>query len=108
MKRNELATEAAFDRDFNFITGIERNLERAERDIDNRGIDLVHGTQVDQAETESAQDSASGLKRKRPNQGLAKGEAGFLRGAETSGVKVIRAPKGMSRNKQNGSRLHPK
>jgi hypothetical protein len=31
-----------------------------------------------------------------------------LRAAEAGGVKVIRAPKGMSRNKQNGSRLHPK
>jgi hypothetical protein len=31
-----------------------------------------------------------------------------LRAAEAGGVNVIRAPKGMSRSKQNGSRLHPK
>jgi hypothetical protein len=31
-----------------------------------------------------------------------------LRGTEAAGVRVLRAPKGMSRNKQNGSRLHPK
>ncbi|KAJ5200357.1 Zinc finger HIT-type [Penicillium cf. griseofulvum] len=101
LKRNELATESAFDRDFNFITGIERTLERAEREVDNRGIDLTGGPQADDNE-------ATGRKRKHPNQGLAKGEAAFLRGTETAGVRVLRAPKGMSRNKQNGSRLHPK
>ena len=108
LKRNELATESAFDRDFNFITGIERTLERAERDVDNRGIDLARGAQTDGVGAEGEQESVSGRKRKHPNQGLVKGEAGFLRGAEAGGVKVIRAPKGMSRNKQNGSRLHPK
>ncbi|KXG47738.1 Zinc finger, HIT-type [Penicillium griseofulvum] len=101
LKRHELATESAFDRDFNFITGIERTLERAEREVDNRGIDLTGGPQADDNET-------TGRKRKHPNQGLAKGEAAFLRGTEAAGVRVLRAPKGMSRNKQNGSRLHPK
>ncbi|KAJ5120301.1 Zinc finger HIT-type, partial [Penicillium bovifimosum] len=99
LKRKELTTESAFDRDFNFITGIERSLERAEREVDNRGIDL---SQPDEANAQA------GRKRKHPNQGLAKGEAGFLRGAEAAGVTVLRAPKGMSRNKQNGSRMHPK
>ncbi|KAG0161255.1 hypothetical protein PDIDSM_8789 [Penicillium digitatum] len=108
LKRNELITESAFDRDFNFITGIERTLERAEREIDNRGIDLAGSTQTDDGNFEGFQHSSAGCKRKHPNQGLAKGEAAFLRGAETARVKVLRAPKGMSRNKQNGSRLHPK
>jgi hypothetical protein len=108
LKRKELTTEAAFDRDFNFITGIERSLERAEREVDNRGIDLAGGAQTDDASSQGVQHQASGRKRKHPNQGLAKGEAGFLRGAEAAGVKVLRAPKGMSRNKQNGSRMHPK
>ncbi|CAG8903815.1 unnamed protein product [Penicillium egyptiacum] len=108
LKRNELSTESAFDRDFNFITGIERTLERAEREVDNRGIDLSGGAQADDGESEGLAHPAAGRKRKHPNQGLAKGEAAFLRGAETAGVRVIRAPKGMSRNKQNGSRLHPK
>ena len=40
--------------------------------------------------------------------GLVKGEAGFLRGSQTSEVDVVRAPKGMTRNKQNTSRWHPK
>jgi hypothetical protein len=39
---------------------------------------------------------------------LVKGEAGFLRGAEAGGVNVIRAPRGMTRNRQNASRWHPK
>lgn len=108
LKRNELNTESAFDRDFNFITGIERTLERAERDVDNRGIDLAGGAQADDGSSEGLQHPVTGRKRKHPNQGLAKGEAAFLRGAETAAVKVLRAPKGMSRNKQNGSRLHPK
>ncbi|KAJ5900906.1 uncharacterized protein N7473_004976 [Penicillium subrubescens] len=114
LKRSELATEVAFDRDFNFITGIERSLERAERDVENRGIELARG-QVPQGE--EGQDDASsgtgavsgaGRKRKHPTQGLVKGEAGFLRGAEAGLVKVLRAPRGMSRNKQNTSRWHPK
>ena len=108
LKRNELATESAFDRDFNFITGIERSLERADRDADNRGIDLTQSVQADESEAGDSKGPATGSKRKHPGQGLAKGEAGFLRGAEAGGVRVIRAPKGMSRNKQNGSRLHPK
>lgn len=108
LKRNELNTESAFDRDFNFITGIERTLERAEREVDNRGIDLAGGAQADDGSSEGLQHPTAGRKRKHPNQGLAKGEAAFLRGTETAAVKVLRAPKGMSRNKQNGSRLHPK
>ncbi|KAJ5371017.1 uncharacterized protein N7496_007109 [Penicillium cataractarum] len=112
LKRSELASEAAFDRDFNFITGIERSLERAERDVENRGIELARGQAVpgeegtDDASAGAA--SGAGRKRKYPTQGLVKGEAGFLRGAEAGRVKVLRAPRGMSRNKQNTSRWHPK
>ncbi|KAJ5242694.1 Zinc finger HIT-type [Penicillium citrinum] len=112
LKRSELATPAAFDRDFNFISGIERSLERAERDAENRGIELGSATAEQDAEagaeTEQGRVSAAGQKRKHPGQGLVKGEAGFLRGAEAGGVKVVRAPRGMSRNKANGSRWHPK
>ncbi|OQE94236.1 hypothetical protein PENNAL_c0004G08680 [Penicillium nalgiovense] len=108
LKRNELSTESAFDRDFNFITGIERTLERAEREVDNRGIDISSGVQADDGNPEGLAHPTAGRKRKHPSQGLAKGEAAFLRGAENAGVRVLRAPKGMSRNKQNGSRLHPK
>ncbi|OJJ51112.1 hypothetical protein ASPZODRAFT_127125 [Penicilliopsis zonata CBS 506.65] len=99
LRRNELATESAFDRDFNFITGIERRLERAERDVENRGIPTLE----DHAE------GTIGGKRKRTNEPrLAKGEVPFLRGAESAGVTVVRAPKGMSRSKMNASRWFTK
>ncbi|BCR90027.1 uncharacterized protein ACHE_51225S [Aspergillus chevalieri] len=102
LRRNELATPSAFDRDFNFITGIERSMERADRDAENRGIS------IDRQAEEGEEMRDGGRKRKRPNEGLVKGEAGFLRGAQSSEVNVIRAPKGMTRNKQNTSRWHPK
>ncbi|KAJ5587169.1 uncharacterized protein N7459_002934 [Penicillium hispanicum] len=108
VRRNELASEAAFDRDFNFITGIERSLERAERDVENRGIELARGQAVDEGDSTQALGTGAGRKRKYPQQGLVKGEAGFLRGAEASGVRVFRAPRGMTRNKLNASRWHPK
>ncbi|KAJ6113475.1 hypothetical protein N7523_006792 [Penicillium sp. IBT 18751x] len=108
LKRSELATEAAFDRDFNFISGIERSLERADRDAENRGIELQRGSAADGEDTNEALASGAGRKRKHPGQGLVKGEAGFLRGAEAGAVKVMRAPRGMTRNKQNTSRWHPK
>lgn len=82
--------------------------------MENRGIELARG-QVVQGEEGQDDGSAStsaaagaGRKRKYPSQGLVKGEAGFLRGAEAGRVKVLRAPRGMSRNKQNTSRWHPK
>ncbi|KAJ5546122.1 Zinc finger HIT-type [Penicillium frequentans] len=102
LKRSELATESAFDRDFNFITGVERSLERADREVENRGIDLGRG------QAASGDGDEPGLKRKIPQQGLVKGEAAFLRRAEEGAVTVIRAPRGMSRNKLNNSRWHPK
>ncbi|EAW13253.1 zinc finger HIT domain-containing protein [Aspergillus clavatus NRRL 1] len=112
LRRSELATDSAFDRDFNFITSIERGLERAERDAENRGIAVNAGVSADPAvtglESEVVGDEA-GRKRKRPAEGgLVKGETGFLRGAQNAGVQVIRAPRGMSRNKANASRWHPK
>ncbi|KAH2635891.1 hypothetical protein KXW54_002714 [Aspergillus fumigatus] len=116
LKRSELATESAFDRDFNFITKIERSLERAEREAEVRGIPLNGTTAADPAvlglEHELGQDgpdAEAGSKRKRPEQGgYVKGEAGFLRGAQAAGVRVIRAPRGMSRNKANASKWNPK
>lgn len=109
LRRNELATPAAFDRDFNFITGIERTIERADRDAENRGVHIDHDYVEGGADGE--EDNGNAKKRKRANNdgsGLVKGEAGFLRGSQTSEVHVIRAPKGMTRNKQNTSRWHPK
>ena len=119
MKKNELATESAFDRDFNFITGIERTLERAERDAENRGISVQPGTSgrgVDLAVVgldgdEESGRAETGRKRRRVeggSGGFVRGEFGFLRGAEEAGVTVLRAPRGMSRNKANASKWMPK
>lgn len=79
-------------------------MERADRDAENRGIHIDH----DHGDEGGA---GVGEKRKRPGNdpgGLVKGEAGFLRGAQSGEVQVIRAPRGMTRNKQNNSRWHPK
>ncbi|KUL83299.1 hypothetical protein ZTR_11363 [Talaromyces verruculosus] len=110
LTRSQLETEASFDRDFNFITGIERRLERAERDAENRGIELEHEYMV----KKTSENNHAGKKRKRGPNGdkqaprLVKGELGFVRAAEEAGVKLMRAPAGLSRRKMNHSRVHPK
>lgn len=95
LKKKELTTPAAFDKDFNFITGIERSLERADRDAEHRGLCL------------DLPDGNSHGNRKRRNE-LAKGEIPLQKGIEKSGVKVIKAPKGMTRSKQNQSHWNRK
>lgn len=92
MRRTDLATPSAFDKDFNFITGIERGIERADRDTENREID------VDQGE---------GTRGGRRN-GVIKRGSTFQNRAADSGVKVAKAPKGMTRNKQNLSSWNKK
>jgi hypothetical protein len=53
--------------------------------------------------------NGNGSKRKRgPESGLSRGEAGFVRRARESGVRVIKAPAGMSRERVNGSKWHHK
>jgi hypothetical protein len=80
-KRYQLATPSSFDQDFNFITRVERTIERAENVAQERGIALGED------------------RRKR-----AKGEA--RRDAETQQRKaiVLKAPAGMSRALQNKSK----
>ena len=38
MKRSQLATAAGIDRDYNFLTGIERAFDAADRESESRGI----------------------------------------------------------------------
>jgi hypothetical protein len=93
LKRKELATASGVDRDFNFITGIERYLERADRDAENRGVVLESFV------------NCGKLKRSRdPVRGVSE----LQKGIETCGVTVVKAPKGMSRSKQNMSYWHKK
>ncbi|PGH18434.1 hypothetical protein AJ79_00503 [Helicocarpus griseus UAMH5409] len=98
LKRKELATPVAFDKDFNFISGIERHVERAEREAENRGIELA----------KEDFDDGDGQRKRRRTEPAKKGEVGLLRGIESAGVRVVRAPKGMSRGRQNLSYWHKK
>lgn len=90
-----MATPAAFDKDFNFLTGIERSLERAEVDAESRGIDLIPNPDPDGGKAKQRGD-------------MARGELPLQRGMENSGVHIVKAPKGMTRNKLNTSHWHRK
>lgn len=74
-------------------------MERAERDAENRGVKI-----------ERTDDDGNGRKRRRmgDGMGLVKGEAAFLNNAREAGVDVVRAPRGMSRAKENLSKWFPK
>lgn len=78
MKKSELATPAGIDHDYNFLSGIERDLEKSEKSVTEKGLDI-------DLNTKSKGDRAQGI-----DYHLA-----------AAGVKVIRAPKGMSRSKEN-------
>ena len=76
-----MATPAGIDHDFNFLTGIERGLEKAERNVNEIGLG---GT----SEIQTA-----------PRKGLV-----TRNNFEAVGVNVIRAPNGMTRQKENKTR----
>ncbi|ERF74285.1 hypothetical protein EPUS_01972 [Endocarpon pusillum Z07020] len=80
-KRHQLATPSSFDQDFNFITRVERTIERAGDEAQERGIAL------------------SEERRKR-----VKGEARRDVEIGQRGAIVLRAPPGMSRALQNKSK----
>ncbi|RMZ90371.1 hypothetical protein DV736_g2413, partial [Chaetothyriales sp. CBS 134916] len=82
-RRSELATPASFDRDFNFITGLERGLQQAEGVLAERKIDL------------------------RPAATLRgwRGAVTLDKAAEERGMSLIRAPVGLSRRSENKSKL---
>ena len=83
MKRSEIATPKGIDQDYNFISGIERRLDTADRDATSRGV-LIH------------EDDGRKL-----HVGPKKGEVNMRNATEKAGVIIQRAPKGMSRSKQN-------
>ncbi|KAH6615287.1 HIT finger domain-containing protein [Boeremia exigua] len=78
VKKSELATPAGIDHDYNFLSGIERDLERSEASVTEKGLDVGLNTRPkgDQAQA-----------------------MGFHFAA--AGVNMLRAPKGMSRSKEN-------
>ena len=81
-KRAVLATPTSIDQDFNFITKVERTLQRAEDDVADRGIHLA----------------PAGLNR---HGGPARTK--FEMELQATDIKLIRAPEGLSRRKQNRS-----
>lgn len=78
-KRAELATPSSVDKDFNFITNVERAITRADDHVLDQGISLAPARQVRHTDA-------------RPKVEME---------IEQRGVKVVRAPKGLSRAKQN-------
>ncbi|MCJ1391361.1 hypothetical protein MMC18_004224 [Xylographa bjoerkii] len=83
LKRHELASPKYFDQDYNFISGIERRIETAERSVTARGVQL--------------QETRSASKRDGPM----KGEVNLRQALDKSGVIIERAPVGMKRSLQN-------
>lgn len=92
MKKSQLATPAGIDHDFNFLTGIERNLERAEEEASRRGLD------------KEGAGEATG------NVYFTKQKKGELhpKVLEGAGITLIKAPKGLSRQRENNSHRNKK
>ncbi|KAJ4354415.1 Box C/D snoRNA accumulation [Didymosphaeria variabile] len=78
VKKSQLATPAGIDHDYNFLTGIERGLEKAEKQLEDPGLG-------------SNPDPRRDAKGRQPTDQHFAG----------AGVTVIRAPKGLSRQKDN-------
>lgn len=96
VKRADLATPSGIDHDYNFLTGIERNIDNAERDAEERGVIL-----------DSADERELGW-RQRGLSGPAKGEAKLKAAIEQSGAIISKAPLGMTRAKQNKTHWNKK
>jgi len=90
VKRSQLATPAGIDHDFNFLSGIERAFETADRDAVGRGIGV----------------EGEGTARRRHN-GPTKG-SNLQRGLAASGAIIRKAPVGMSRQKANKTQYNGK
>ncbi|KAL8714320.1 MAG: hypothetical protein Q9220_001651 [cf. Caloplaca sp. 1 TL-2023] len=88
VKRCDLATPKAIDHDYNYLTSIERQLDNAERDAESRGINLYFSKRIE------AQKRA---------QQPAKGQMPLEAAIRRCRVVVDKAPKGMSRQKQNNT-----
>jgi HIT zinc finger len=90
--RRELATPAGIDHDYNFISAIERGIERTDKVIvEERGL-------LDRKELLGRDNNGRWNGRKRGGADTALSKA-----LERSGVIVDRAPKGMKRNMENST-----
>jgi hypothetical protein len=85
VKKSLLATPAGIDHDYNFLTGIERGLDKAERQLQGKGLGTVPDS-------------------RRDTKGRQTSDQHFA----VAGVAVIRAPKGLSRQKDNKTHQNKK
>jgi hypothetical protein len=84
-KSTELATPASIDQDYNFITKVQQDIDRAEDDTAERGITLV---------------AAKAGRQGHPTKSKLEIEY------EACGVTVVKAPAGLTRSKQNKTHWH--
>ena len=90
MKRSQLATPSGIDRDYNFLSGIERKLESAGRDATSRGIPVGQTDQL------------------RQRNGPGRGEVNLRKAVEACGVVIHRAPQGIKRSRENNTSWNKK
>lgn len=88
LKRSQLASPAGIDHDFNFLTSIERKIDRASRDAEERSVALHNDDP-----------GPPRIRWKKSN--LVKGEVNLKAALEKCEVIVRKAPVGMERAKQN-------
>ena len=86
-------TPSGVDQDYNFLTGLERKLDKADREVEGRGIVL-------------RPESNGGNKKQRSD--FAKGEVQMQKALQSRGVIIDRAPRGMTRSKQNSTNWNRK
>lgn len=77
-KRADLATPSSIDKDFNFITNVERSVARADQGVSDRGITLAPARQLRGCDN-------------RPKWEIE---------ADQRQITIVKAPKGLSRSKQ--------
>ncbi|KAM0143344.1 hypothetical protein ACHAP3_001481 [Botrytis cinerea] len=95
--RSQLATPSGIDHDYNFLHSIEHRIERSEKEIvEERG--LVKRMELELARQGPKDD------RRRPNKSRGNQREDFLtKMLQSSGITVVKAPSGMSRNLENTS-----
>lgn len=87
-------TPSGVDQDYNFLTSLERKLDDADREAEGRGIVL------------RAEPNNGGYRNQKS--GSVKGEVPMQRTFQKVGVVIDRAPKGMTRSKENSTKWHQK
>lgn len=93
---SEIATASGIDHDYNFLHGIETRIERSEKVlIEDLGI--VSAKELQKART--GIDATDPRERRRENQ--VKGEVQVDKVLKEKKIRVVKAPQGMRRNKEN-------